>query len=466
MIEKFLIKCSGAVEYVLAESPIDKNKHVGIGATIFLTAVLASISGGYAIYFTFENFLVSFIFGIVWGLTIFNIDRYIIISIKKTGNKFKEFLTALPRILIAFLLAISISKPLEIRLFEGSINQNMSETEVAYNNKSRADFNNQINSLNQQKTALNNELDKKGNLVYSGDPILADIQQRKSDVDISKEKASKLISYNNEVVKRNTFYEEQINKNTGAVNKISRYNSIAQSALVEIGKQKNIFNQMNSLSTSLSDSILKRKSVLVEKVNLAEKQTQKQLIEIQSQIDELNSHRGEIFSKIQVYAANDKDLLSRLRALSKLKKDDETVYWVSLLITILFLLIETAPIIVKLIGSQGVYDVLLHRKENEIIIDQKILLNEYLVKEEEYQKEKNLLRKMREKNRIKIEELKLRTELNANDSIFKDISKKQVHLSKKKIAKWYSEEVSSDLKLKKDVHWKKNRKKGNRFQKE
>ena len=128
MITNFLISCSGANKQILKDCPTERTKFVGIGATIFLTAVLACISGGYAIFFTFNNFFVSLIFGLLWGFIIFNLDRYIVSSIKKTGSLTKEFLTALPRFLIAIVLGITISKPLEIKLFDGSITKKMGET--------------------------------------------------------------------------------------------------------------------------------------------------------------------------------------------------------------------------------------------------------------------------------------------------------------------------------------------------
>ena len=48
-IIKFLLSCGGADKEVLDEVSIETPKFVSIGAAILLTAVLASLSGGYAI---------------------------------------------------------------------------------------------------------------------------------------------------------------------------------------------------------------------------------------------------------------------------------------------------------------------------------------------------------------------------------------------------------------------------------
>ncbi len=50
-VTRFFWFCSGAHIGTLKKYPIEHNKYVGIGATIFFTALFASLSGGYAMYF-------------------------------------------------------------------------------------------------------------------------------------------------------------------------------------------------------------------------------------------------------------------------------------------------------------------------------------------------------------------------------------------------------------------------------
>ncbi|HEX3384342.1 MAG TPA: DUF4407 domain-containing protein, partial [Mucilaginibacter sp.] len=70
-ITRFFWFCSGAHIETLKKYPIEHNKYVGIGATIFFTALFASLSGGYAMYFVFngDTFAVGFaiLFGMIWG---------------------------------------------------------------------------------------------------------------------------------------------------------------------------------------------------------------------------------------------------------------------------------------------------------------------------------------------------------------------------------------------------------------
>ncbi len=123
MLKKFFILCSGADTDILDGcSQGEQTKFAGIGATVFFTALMAAIAGSYALFTVFDNPWIASIFGLVWGLLIFNLDRFIVSTIRKREKFRAEFLQALPRLMLAVLIAIVISKPLEIKIFEKEIN--------------------------------------------------------------------------------------------------------------------------------------------------------------------------------------------------------------------------------------------------------------------------------------------------------------------------------------------------------
>jgi Mn2+/Fe2+ NRAMP family transporter len=124
VLNNFFLTCSG-VDKTLIDNCAngEQNKYVGIGATVFFTAIMATIAGSYALYTVFDNLYAALFFGLIWGLLIFNLDRFIIATIKKSDSKWKEFLQVSPRIVLAVIIAIVISKPLELKLFEKEINQ-------------------------------------------------------------------------------------------------------------------------------------------------------------------------------------------------------------------------------------------------------------------------------------------------------------------------------------------------------
>ena len=144
-ISRFLWFCSGAHIATLEKHPTDHNKYLGIGATIFFTGLFAALSGGYAMYFVFKGadfaWLFAIFFGLIWGLAIFNMDRYIVSSLDKNANAKKQLLQATPRILLAIMIGIVISRPLELKIFDKEIKEKL---KVSYLNGQRS----KIDTLN------------------------------------------------------------------------------------------------------------------------------------------------------------------------------------------------------------------------------------------------------------------------------------------------------------------------------
>ncbi len=137
---RFLWSCAGADPSILARCPYtDSVKFQGVGGVVLATAVLAFASGSYAFYTVFEpktgtaldrethipTVLMAMAAGAVWGLVIFNIDRFIVSSTGKGDGSeritLRELSQAFPRLVMAVLLGVVISAPLEIRVLKPEI---------------------------------------------------------------------------------------------------------------------------------------------------------------------------------------------------------------------------------------------------------------------------------------------------------------------------------------------------------
>jgi hypothetical protein len=137
---RFLWWCAGADSHFLMLSPYqDRVKYAGIGGIVFCTGLLAAFAGAFAFNTAFgpktmagdesmhlEWIIGSCIFGIAWGLMIFNLDRFIVSSTGKGDGTdtitWKEFGQSIPRLIIALILGLTISKPLELKIIETEIN--------------------------------------------------------------------------------------------------------------------------------------------------------------------------------------------------------------------------------------------------------------------------------------------------------------------------------------------------------
>jgi len=84
MFKNFFWMCSGADTDILKTcSKAEQIKYAGIGGTVFFTALMASIASSYALFTVFDNYFTAIFFGLIWGLLIFNLDRFIVSTIKK-----------------------------------------------------------------------------------------------------------------------------------------------------------------------------------------------------------------------------------------------------------------------------------------------------------------------------------------------------------------------------------------------
>jgi hypothetical protein len=168
--------CAGADEYFLLKSPKqDRVKYAGIGGIVFSTGVLAMCAGAFAFNTAFgpkgmagddvTNMawtIGSIVFGICWGLLIFNLDRFIVSSTGKGDGTdkitWKEFGQAIPRLIIAIILGITISKPLELKIIETEINVELRKKQQEkldeFNTNTYAKFKEQIAIIDNDITKI------------------------------------------------------------------------------------------------------------------------------------------------------------------------------------------------------------------------------------------------------------------------------------------------------------------------
>jgi TM2 domain-containing membrane protein YozV len=192
---RFFWKAAGADRFILERSTYgDKIKYLCLGGIIIATGLMAALAGGYAFYTIFEprgNALNSFqttkniigtydevniptlikatIFGIFWGLIIFNIDRFIVTSTGKgdgTENiTRKELIGAFPRIIMGAVIALTISKPVEIRMFKTEIDVMLHEKQMdqqqAYKAKTDALYASELTSKDLQLEQIRSQISDK-----------------------------------------------------------------------------------------------------------------------------------------------------------------------------------------------------------------------------------------------------------------------------------------------------------------
>lgn len=147
--------CAGADPILLRLGTYsDQTKMACMGGTIFSTAILAFFAGTFAIHTVFstdQNADITFLeyfFGFVWGVIIFNIDKFIVSSSKPNIDiKIIDKLSnAIPRIIMGVVISLIISKPLELKIFEKDIELEISKNQGKEYQKIKDDIKNNLNN--------------------------------------------------------------------------------------------------------------------------------------------------------------------------------------------------------------------------------------------------------------------------------------------------------------------------------
>ncbi|MBM1105667.1 DUF4407 domain-containing protein [Aurantibacter crassamenti] len=319
MLQQFFIRCSGADSVILATcSEGEQNKYAGIGATVFFTAVMAFIACSYALFTVFDTIYSSVFFGLLWGLLIFNLDRYIVSTIKKRDSFKSELVQASPRIVLALIIAVVISKPLEMKIFEKEINQVLLEQK------------NEMTLANKQQLALQ--------YTPAIEKLKQDIAALKSEI-ITKE------------AETNALYDIYINEAEGT----------AGTKLLGKGP---VYAEKRVKHDATLAELTQLKATNAEKIN-----------GIETQIKVLNDDYAEVVKNSQPVIDGFDGLMARINALKQLP------LMPSLFIFLLFLAIETSPIIAKLLAPKGEYDLKLEEEESilQTWIRQKVTQREKLL---------------------------------------------------------------------------------------
>lgn len=396
LLNEFLWWCAGVNKKILRQCPADYSRYAGSGGTILFTALMAMLSGGYAMYFVFHSTNKAIAFGIFWGLLIFNLDRYIYNSMYSDGlpTKFWDKVRpGLPRIILAIFIGVVISTPLEMKIFEERIDsQVVIERNKRINEAKKLGEEGNKGDQEEIQTILNN---------------LNQIAQEKKELDTKKnEIEEKLEEANKELLLevegkalsgkkgRGPIYEEKEAFRDSTQKRLDRWND----------EHRIDYNRINTTQTLLNN----------------------QLGNLQSRV---NSSNEKIINEAE--EANEKDgFCARYEAFAIIKSENHSLNVVSIIIMMLFIVIEIVPTIFKMMMTSGEYDDKLREEIHrvKVMADKGISdTNDYINTEIQISTEKN-------KNRLE-------AEINANQEVLNSIATAQTELIQAAIDAWREEEL-------------------------
>lgn len=294
-LTNLLWRCAGVDKQILAHTPYyDHVKYAGIGGIVLATGFLAFVSMSFAIWYIFNSIYISLGIGLVWGLIIFNLDRFIISGTGKGDGKedisWREIWPGgVIRIIMATLLGFTISAPLEVYIFQKEIDKQFYKIDQA-----------------EQKAEI-----KKIEKIYTKSP---DFNKLNADKLIRETKIVKLEAERENYQKLAA--QENKTENGGCGPKCQKFEFMANEVMSRITEQ------------------------------------QQKIKEIDLKLDKFEEEKRKKIEKLSEVNNSSHGLLDRVLALEDIPGSSVPTW----LVRLMFVIIEVAPILFKMMLVKSSYD--------------------------------------------------------------------------------------------------------------
>lgn len=444
-LNEFFWTCAGVNKRVLRQCPTEYAKYAGMGGTIFFTACMAALSGGYAISTVFDNTYISCIFGLFWGLLIFNLDRLIVNTMYSDGEvtiSWRELVSGLPRIVMAIFLGIVISTPLELKIFEDAIDIKIEQDKDV---------------LLQEK--IGETIHRRDSTTQKRDEIMNGVAMFDSQITTSSTETNNLLSDINDLqTKLNgennniRTLDQQIVPLQRKLNALSSDNPQYQKILAQIGglrvKRSAAVAHRNTYAAAIrgkQGEVAATDATLKNLMSNKQVETQRESERLRLEVDSLNNIineskvRHKEWSEDEIKAKGSfrdkldvqyKGFQAKMKAFTELKEESWATNISSLFIMLLFIIVETAPTFLRMMVADGSYENLLDAEKHRIEVlssKRKSDLNDEINTEIQISTEKNRQR--------------LEAEVLANKELLEKLAKTQAELLQTAIEKWREEEL-------------------------
>ena len=428
--EHFLVLCSGANMEILENCPRSESiKQAGIGGTILITSVLAFFSGSYALFTVFENYLMAVAFGVLWALMIFNLDRLIVSSMRKKGTVWNQFKMATPRILLAIVIAIVISKPLEVKLLETRIQKEIFDQKKQRTDEKTVAIKTTSSSYQAEIDELDAKVEEKKNQKPEGYQRLED---KKRPLEEKIKKITPSIRRKNEPlyadIKTSKILLNSIGYSIENADEKERIEGIIKKLNKEVYKNKGPIRRAERKIKAIDDEIEKAFALYNSELQQLKEEVRAEKAKLRSEGSETLAEIKQVAEEgEEVYQEN--SLIDLIEALSIAGDKNQIVSLVSLFIMLLFIVVETVPIFVKLISPRGPYDELLDAQEHSFYVKALDSINEDN-------------RKLNKKISVlsSIDEEEMNQELANNKEVLKAISEAHIDIIKLQLENWAEDE--------------------------
>jgi len=308
-----LLWMSGADLDVLQHCQRERRKFVAMGGTIVTTSVFATVGATFTMHqFLHASLLLSLIVGLGWGLAIMNLDRWLMISIRRQGTPTKTVLIAVPRVILALLIGLVIAEPLVLWVFNEEV---MAQAEEDQGHE----YEDGVKRVQQLYPVIPTLKAKEKHLQESLGAVHEGAELHRS------------VAYND------------------ALDSLRRVESSAAKGRLSPAEQA----QLQAEAESRVDEV--RSGVLATEAQHAKKKRgyrERKLHRAQRELSQQLKRRREAIAKLDV-AYDEIGLLDRVEALGHLTSQHPEMLAIRIVLTLVILLIDSLPALAKVLMSLG-----------------------------------------------------------------------------------------------------------------
>ncbi|MEV6829503.1 DUF4407 domain-containing protein [Amycolatopsis sp. NPDC051102] len=350
-----LARLAGAQPDVLAQARTDRVKYTAMGGVLLTTAAVAGVSAAFALASTLKlPTPAAVVIGGLWAVVILNLDRMLIVNIRRQTGWMRNLAAAVPRLLLAVVIGSVVSMPLVLRIFEPEITNEMqvmhSDNLIASQKKLNEQFAD-IDLLQKKADELQAVASGRSQPSVSEDADVVAAQKRVTDAQAAYDKAA-------------------ADAQCELVGSCGTHRAgVGEAYLQAKAKADQAKADLDAAKTQLNDATAKAQNRIAGGSASNADAAKAELTTLVPRLEERKKERTEAQGRLDRGELGSEGLLARLEALDRLTAGNSQMELASLALTLLFLLIEVLPVVVKLltlVGEPTLYDKLLAKEENTL----------------------------------------------------------------------------------------------------
>lgn len=352
----------GADNDVLNEVPEEVPRFVQMFLVLAGTALVSSLSMMFALLTGVRvSLFLAIPLALVWGLIIFNLDRFLTSTMRSTKNVFRLLGLATPRVIMAALIGIVVAEPLVLQVFQNDIAREVNSTNVTQALSDQDAVTNgpekqALDAASAQVSALENQAAT--GIVAGTSSTSAESAAAQQTVD---QLTQQLAAQQSVIDQARAVYQcELTGQGAGTVpgcTGVAGNGASSDAAKAQLAQAQSSYDalstQLQQAQTALATANAAGTEAAASSADQNKKQAEDQLPAARTQYETALAAYNQRAASVADGNAGAVGLLSQITALERLSDREPVLRWAHYLIAALFFMIELLPVLVKVLTGFG-----------------------------------------------------------------------------------------------------------------